>query len=269
MQMNVNQFTSVFGLVCLLFLNPMATHAQIVLCDNLGLDKISNSQSFLTKNELVHCAFKIQNEAFLLDEMECKFDSARILTEKALEIWRYIDDTLNQANLLKYLGYLNGHLGKLDLAKSQIHEAIKFYKLKNAEYGVAVSLFNLSRVYEYQHNIDSALYYANRSKEFWTIQKDAGRLLSLNNHLLHLYSLSGSSENYEILIEQNNRFVEAPDIYWQNELDFYFVTSELYEKHNLIREQEKFVKLYEMKIEELQHTVGTKPYSLYDERNCR
>lgn len=268
MQNSFNHFTSNLVLICLHIFYPMTTHAQME-CDNLGLDKMPKAQSILSKDDLVQCAFKIQNEAFLLDEMECKFDSARILTEKAMEIWRYIDDILNQANLLKYLGYLNGHLGKFDLAKSQIHEAIKFYKLKDAEYGVAVSLFNLSRVYEYQLNIDSALYYANRSKEFWTIQKDAGRLLSLNNHLLHLYSLGGSSENYEILIAQNSNFLEAPDIYWQSELDFYFVTSKLYEKLNLSKEQEKFEKLYQMEIEDLQQKVTMKAYSLYDEQNCR
>ena len=66
------------------------------------------------------------------------------------------NDTSNQANLLKYLGYLNDRLGHFHLGKIQVAKAIELFTSKNIEYGVAVSWFDLSKVYEFENKIDSA-----------------------------------------------------------------------------------------------------------------
>lgn len=263
-------FSRIFFLYCFSLAQSAELRAQKTNCISL-IEAILENSKQITKEEkegLVNCIYIIQNSGFMYDEKECKYDSAKAQIEIALKLWKYLKDTLNQANLLKYLGYLNGRLGQYRLAKSQIQEAIKLYEVRNANFGIAVSLFNLSRVYEYQNIIDSAIYYTTQAKIFWTTKKDTSRLILLNNNLIHLAAKTNFPRNYEPLINENNVLLSNARTYWLQELDFYYVTFEFYKNLNN-KKQNIFEKLYNEKIAILEKTDQIKKYSVYDEKNCR
>ncbi len=127
------------------------------------------------KNYIKPCIYEIQNAGFYFDEHQCKYDSSKIKIEQALKIWVHINDTLNQANLIKYLAYLNGRLGNYAIGKSQIVQAIRLYRLKKDESGVAVSYFNLGRIYQFQNKIDSAIFFIEKASLFWKQQNNPAR----------------------------------------------------------------------------------------------
>lgn len=220
------------------------------------------------KRKTISCIFQIQNQGFLYDEQECKYDSALLKIETALGAWEHLGDTLSQANLLKYLGYLNGRLGNMALGKQQIARAISLYKAKAADYGVAVSLFDLAKVYTFENKLDSAILYSNQAKAYWVTQDDPSRLLVLNNHLIYLASLSDSNNNIEALIEENQLLLKNPDIYWQNELDFYFTTKLYFQKTKNPGLATEYSKMYEEKSGIPDDRISTMRYSLYDRKNC-
>ena len=220
------------------------------------------------KRKTISCIFQIQNQGFLYDEQECKYDSALYKIEIALSAWEQLGDTLNQANLLKYLGYLNGRLGNSRIGKEQIARAISLYKTKAAEFGIAVSLFDLAKVYTFENKLDSAAQSANQAKTYWVTQDDPSRLLVVNNHLIYLASLSDSKSNIETLIEENTLILKNPEIYWQNELDFYFVSRLYFQKTNYPTLVSEYSNMYDEKSGIRDDKTSTMRYSLYDSKNC-
>jgi hypothetical protein len=220
------------------------------------------------KRKTISCIFQIQNQGFLYDEQECKYDSALFKIQTAFAAWEHLRDTLSQANLLKYLGYLNGRLGNMALGKQQIARAISLYKAKAADFGIAVSLFDLAKVYTFENKLDSAAQSANQAKTYWATQDDPSRLFVVNNHLIYLASLSDSKSNIEALIEENNLLIKNPDLYWQNELDFFFVTNMYFQKTNNPTLASEYSIKYNEKSGSLDSGTSEKRYSLYDSRNC-
>ena len=87
------------------------------------------------------------NIANIYDEVLNQYDSALVYAIKSLNVWDEIGDTLQQANLLKYIGYLHGTLGKEDAAVENINMAIELYESKNHVQGSMIAKNNLSLVY--------------------------------------------------------------------------------------------------------------------------
>ena len=221
------------------------------------------------KKEISSCIYEIQNEGFLLDEQKCKYDSSRIQIEKALSVWQHINDTPNQANLLKYLGYLNGRLGYFHLGKIQISKAIELFTSKNMDYGVAVSWFDLAKVYEFENKIDSALFFTTKALNYWKQKNNLKRIVGLNNNLINLLTKAKKSKYIDSLIMENSLYLLKEKIYWRDELDYYFTSFKYFEKTKEKEKKKKFLSLYLLKMSELKKEIGQDKYSLFDERNCR
>jgi hypothetical protein len=228
----------------------------------------AHSLSGEQKRKILSCIFQIQNQGFLYDEQECKYDSALIKIETALAAWEHLHDTLSQANLLKYMGYLNGRLGNMALGKQQIAKAISLYKAKSAEFGIAVSLFDLAKVYTFDNKLDSAVHFSKEAKAYWVTQDDPSRLLVVNNHLIYLAGISEIKSTFEALIVENNLLMKNPDLYWQNELDFYFVTMLYFQNANNPTLASEYATKYDQKSGLSDNGTSKERFSLYDSRNC-
>src|SRR5579863_8874546 len=124
----------------------------------------------LSKEELKEVrtvATNIQNRGFTLEEGKQDYAGSLAEINKSLNIWYQLRDTFGTANLLKYKGYLLGHLDKFTDAKIKIDSAIYLFKAVKYPSGVAVSELDLSRVYEMESNLDSALTCAAMTIPFW------------------------------------------------------------------------------------------------------
>ncbi len=221
------------------------------------------------RNELLSCIYLIQNRGFSFEENECNYDSAKHYIEKALSIWRQVSDTINQANLLKYLGYLNGKLGNFLLAKKQIEMALVLYYNKNNIPGVAVSLLNLAKVHEYENNFLLAINYTKDSYRMWKLRNDTTRLMLTNNHLIHLYSITASNISIKKILTENINYLSNFHIYWLQELDFYYAVYEYFKSRKFDVKAAKYMKLYQNKIQNIKESNQVTKYSIYDPEKCR
>ena len=133
-------------------------------------------------------------------------------------------DTLNVANNKKFKGYLLGRFGKFSEAKAEIQVAIDLFRLKNKDWGVAVSQFDLSRVYEFENKTDSAIYYSNISLSYWKSKGDNGRILGINNMLMNLLLKSKQLEKAVVIQKESEMLATNPELHWQGIIDFYLVS---------------------------------------------
>ena len=263
------KFAILFGFVFLAKSDLFAQHSN---CARLIDSMLQTSKATFSPDktkEINSCIYEIQNEGFFLDEEKCKYDSSKIQIEKALSLWQHINDTANQANLLKYLGYLNGRLGYFHLGKIQISKAIELFTSKNMDYGVAVSWFDLAKVYEFENKIDSALFFTTKALDYWKQKSNGKRIFGLNNYLIHLLAKGKKSKYIDTLIRKNSLYLLKEKIYWREELDYYFTAFKLFEKTKEKENKKRFLSLYLLKMSELKKETGQDKYSLFDERNCR
>ena len=144
---------------------------------DLLLQKLkSKTITVAERKELQNIAYDIQNRGQLLDEVRHDYSASLALITKAITIFNSLGDTLNIANNRKFKGYLLGRFGKFTEGKAQIHEAINLYQLKNAGWGIAVSQFDLSRVFEFENKLDSALFYCKSALRYWKAKEDSERI---------------------------------------------------------------------------------------------
>jgi len=143
------------------------------------------------------------NIANLYDEYSNEIDSALIYSNKSLNIWERQKDTLQIANLYKYIGLLKGKKGNFKEAKFSILAAIKLYKEKGFEQGVAVSQFNLADLYFRAKEFKESELLLNKSIAFWKNNEDYSRVFTNNILGIKLYNEIGNKPKVQQLIEEN------------------------------------------------------------------
>lgn len=221
----------------------------------------SNTMVDTDKNELKAMAFDLQNRGQFLDEREHDYKNSLVFINKAIAIFKYLDDTLNIANNKKFKGYLLGRFGKFSDAKSEIKQAIDLFRSKNREWGVAVSEFDLSRVYEFENKLDSAIYYCTSSLTYWKSQNDIFRIVNNQTMLIHLLVKDKQLSKAKSIQEELEQLTNATKLQWQAMIDFYLVSAKLYEALNTPELSAKYTTLYNNKIVELkQQNIVAKSY---------
>ena len=223
----------------------------------------NNSISKDETAELRNLIFSIQNKGFMFDEEKHDFQSALIQTDKALKIWISIKDTLSEANLRKYKGYLLGHLKSFTEAELETKKAIALFKKKNFEPGVAVSQHDLSMVFDFENKTDSALYYENISNFYWTSVSDTFRIMVSNNQLIHLYRKLKEFEIAAKIQNQSELLSKSPELHWNPLINFYYVSYLLYNEMKLKNKASNYLRLFLDKIEILKNE-GTIAKSIYE-----
>lgn len=148
------------------------------------------------------------NISNIYDEYLNEIDSALIYAEKSLEIWRSKKDSMQMANLYKYLGLLKGKKEQFEEAKSYIQKAIKIYNSLDFEEGIAVSEINLADTYFREKDFEKSLLYFNNSKVFWLQKNDKGRIYTDNILGIKIFAAVKKYEQVEILINENKKIEE-------------------------------------------------------------
>jgi hypothetical protein len=101
---------------------------KAVICEKLGfslyqtkpdssiyyLKKASDYYKNIDAKRSILC---LQNMAFIYDEQLSNFKEASTIAQECVGLWKDIDSQVDAANMLKYLGYLNGLLGNFNAAK--------------------------------------------------------------------------------------------------------------------------------------------------------
>lgn len=152
------------------------------------------------------------NIANIFDEYLNELDSALVYSDRALEIWKKQDDTLQMANLYKYIGLLQGRIGEFVKAKSNLQEAIMMYREVGFEKGVAVSEINLADVYfenGYLAESDSLFL---KSTKFWKESGDLGRVFTNNILGIRIYNRIGAKNEVNKLIGENRIIMDQVDL---------------------------------------------------------
>lgn len=149
------------------------------------------------------------NIAGIYDENLGKPDSALIYAQESLRIWQEANDSLQQANLYKYIGLLEGKLGNIEKGKAAIQKAIDLYKTLEFDQGLHVAKFNLANVYFQENDYQSSKELFQETIEFWRSKEDWGRVFTNNLFGIELYAMMDDSEGVRKLIEENKTL--APD----------------------------------------------------------
>jgi len=143
------------------------------------------------------------NIANLFDEQLHQLDSALVYSEKSFAIWLRAKDTLQQANLYKYIGLLKGKLGDRKEAKSSIEKAIQLYTIKNFEPGIAVSKINLADVFLREGNYEESKQLFLQAKDFWLSKNDKQRVFTNNLLGMEIFGESEKLEEVQKLVLEN------------------------------------------------------------------
>jgi len=149
-----------------------------------------------------------QNMAFEYDEVEDDIPNAFVFTSAALCYYQMRNDTLQIANLYKYIGRLYGRLGVFAAGKNYLEKAVALYKTQKFEKGIYVSYLNLASLYVTEGNFREAKKIGKEVRSFWTNNFDAGRLFDANTLLLECKT--------ELSDQERTSLIKANDSLLQN-----------------------------------------------------
>jgi tetratricopeptide (TPR) repeat protein len=121
----------------------------------------------------------------------------------------------------------------------------------------------MSKVYDLENGVDSSLFYVQKAVDFWRTKKDTVRLAVLNNQMIHLYLEKGKFEQALEYQKQSDSFFKEKSLDHHAVLDFYFLSSSLYEKLKNYHKALSYKNLYFSKITALKKT-GTIDKSGFD-----
>lgn len=127
-------------------------------------------------------------------------------------MWKVKNDTLQMANLYKYIGLLKGRLGEFEEAKTDIQQAIRMYQSVGFEQGIAVSEFNLAEVYFLEGNYMESEALFSKSKEFWSGMRDMGRVFISNLLGIRICRATGDVGQASQLIEENREILNQTNL---------------------------------------------------------
>jgi tetratricopeptide (TPR) repeat protein len=257
-----------FLVIFFLLINTFTSGAQAPKINDSAVDMLINKVITKTispeeKKELKTKAFELQNYGQNLDEVYHDYKKSVQYTSKAIMLFNLLNDTLNVANNLKFRGYLLGRLGNFSEAKSDIRLAIQLFQLRNAAWGVAVSQFDLSRVYDFENKLDSAVYFSSTPLVYWKSVKNNTRIIILQTMLTHLFTKLKEFDKAEFHQKEAEKLITEPRLHWQNIIDFYFVSEALFRKLNLLTTANHYKHLYNSKRNELKQD-GISARSYYD-----
>jgi hypothetical protein len=208
-------------------------------------------------------AFAIQNNGQMLEEYKHDYTASLAQINKAISLFTALEDTLSVANNRKFKGYLLARFGKFKAGKQEIQQAISLFTSKNADWGVAVSQFDLSRLYDIEGRTDSALYYVNISLDYWKLMENASRCFLNQNMLIHLLTKTKQWQEAKLAQAASARMAEDPEEHWQGVIDFYIVSEKLFRAAGERKTAVLYQELYAKKMRELKNN-GITAHSYFE-----
>lgn len=198
-------------------------------------------QNMSAIGDVNNAIFCLQNIAFTYEEQKRDLANAEKYAQMAIDERKERKDTLQLANMLKYIGYIQGKAGKYAEAKENVKKGIELFSAKRYHQGVAVCYYDFGKVYEYESKLDSALYYFNESKKIWTdLKEQEKRIFNVNNALMHVYTLKDNLAEASKLYRENLAIMGKEYIYWNDKLNFYKSSAALLAKQKDTKQSESY-----------------------------
>ena len=201
--------------------------------------------------EIRALSYSIQNKGFNLEENQQDYSGALIEINRALKVWTAIKDTANQANSLKYRGYLLGKLHMFKDGKKDISLAIKLYLMLGNSNGVIVSKFDFCKLYESEGKFDSALYLCNLCRKYWDSVNNVIRTVIVNNELMNIYCKLQKYSEAKIVQLASSKLVSSNDVNWRSLIDFYYLSAFIYKNVGDLKSSSHFDTMYNSEISNL------------------
>ena len=195
-----------------------------------------------------------QNICFAYYEKLNNPQKAQDFAFKSINSWNIEQDTLAEANIVKYLGLIQSDLGLFSEAKSNIKKAIFLFNKKGFKAGVAVSYRNLAMIYKSEHKQDSCIYYLNLNKEFFASINQYSRIFGVNNELLECYIELNNLDEAERIFSSNKDILKEYKIYWQDQINFYRISKKYFERID----NKELLDIYNKKYTHLEDSLSAK-----------
>ncbi len=214
-----------------------------------------NADSCIAYNQLASRLFKnagdekraaicLHSIGFAYDEGKQQPAYALQYIEQSVPIHRHLNDTLELANMHKYMGMLKGKLGRFAEAKQDVDLAIQYYAAKEYKPGIAVSHFDMAQVFAAENNTDSAIAYLSLAKQYWLVSNNAGRIFGLNNYFFETYFKAGMHTDAARVLQENEALLAKEKIYYNDRLQFYNNSIVLYSKVNNMDRKQSYTQQY-------------------------
>jgi len=252
---------------CKIDAQTQAPEAQIAdlsrKVDSILIKLRTNEITAERRQDLIKFGYIIQNTGFTHGEQN-EYEKSLKLIDNALGIWLAIKDTLKEANNRKFRGLLLGQLKRFPEAKAEIDCAVKLFSVKKNNSGVAVSQFDLSKVYEVENKLDSALIYSRLASNYWNFTTDTGRILINNNQNINLLIKLKEFKKALLIQAKSVELLKKANLHWQSVIDFYFLSYSLYNNLDNKKEVENFQKRYAEELTRLEQDGIIRAKSIYE-----
>ena len=186
------------------------------------------AEVYYAQNNKTQAAFCYQNAAFAYNEQLQHSDSAIYFIEKAIPIWEETHDTLNLANILKYLGWLKAEQHQFEVGKVHIKQAINLFEAAKFPSGRAVAWFDMAKLFELQGKPDSSIHYYHKNKAFFLAKQDTLRIYLANTAIIRNYIIVKAYEAIPPLYESNLLLEASQDIQPGHKETFYSTSKEYF-----------------------------------------
>lgn len=152
----------------------------------------------------------LQNMAFTYEEQLSDYENALKFGLQALDARIEMKDTLEWANMAKYVSFVHGKLHNFEQAKFYAGKAVDLYQLKSYVPGLAVTYRNLAIVYEEQKRYDSSIALLLRARAIWQTMPEnthicSFRIYSCNNDLIRVYTRAGMLTDAGDVLAENEK----------------------------------------------------------------
>lgn len=214
--------------------------------------RLNNNKPFL--------AFCFLNIASAYDEKKQDFIYSSLYLDSAIIIWKDIGDLRNEANLHKYKGLVLAKQSRIKEGKEEAFLAIQQFNSISYKHGIAVSYFDLAKIFEINTELDSAISYITKAIVFWKAEKDTFRIITNMNFLLNLYLKKTDLKEAGALQAQISNLVNH-EIHWQALLNFYYLSENYFNKNRLLKKEKDYHSLYM----ELQNNLNDKHIKAFSE----
>lgn len=245
------QFLFLFILSGFPAISQEAKNNDSVYTESLLLKLRSKTISAGERKELKDIAVDLQNRGQILDESKHDYNGSLILIDKAIILFNELEETLFSANNKKFKGYLLGRLNRFEEGKIEIHEAIGLFSSRQADWGVAVSQFDLARLYDLENKRDSAVFYCNAASAYWKEKANKERVFLCKNLLIHILTEEHKLTEAGTVQQELQKMIDDNDFHWQGLIDYYIVSEKLYRAANLPIIAAQYHELYTKKITQL------------------
>lgn len=149
---------------------------------------------------------------------------------KAGEIWNADEDPLKTATLLQYEGLVEGQLGRTNEGLQKIQNAIDIYRKNQFGDEIYTCYYDLARVYDLAGRPEEGIKYLEEAHQYWTDQRNYGRLFLANNLKLRILSESGQLQEALQVYNTNDSLISQVNLHWMPLLDFLQLSRSLLQK---------------------------------------